>query len=161
MNAIRHFEKNPVNAIILDQQDPLKEFRKEFYIPKRNNTEVIYFCGNSLGLQPKITSSKIDHELKKWAQKGVEGHFNEDPWVSHHHKGKTAMAHLVGAKTHEVVAMNNLTTNLHLLLASFYQPIRDEEKDDHRKGSLPFRLFRSYLSYEAKRYLARGPPHRN
>ena len=141
MNAIRHFEKNPVNAIILDQQDPLKEFRKEFYIPKRNNTEVIYFCGNSLGLQPKITSSKIDHELKKWAQKGVEGHFNEDPWVSHHHKGKTAMAHLVGAKTHEVVAMNNLTTNLHLLLASFYQPKGTRKKMIIEKGAFPSDYF--------------------
>jgi len=72
LNAARHFEKNPVNATILDQQDPLKEFRKEFYIPKRNNTEVIYFCGNSLGLQPKITSSKIDHELKNGQKRGLK-----------------------------------------------------------------------------------------
>ena len=141
MKKVTHFQNDSINAKLLDQQDPLKEFREQFHIPKRNNKEVIYFCGNSLGLQPKITSEKIDHELKKWAEKGVDAHFDDDPWIYHHHKGKKAISNLVGAKIHEVVAMNNLTTNLHLLLASFYQPQGNRKKIIIEKGSFPSDYF--------------------
>ena len=141
MKEITHFQYDPLTAELLDQKDPLKGLREQFHIPVRNNKETIYFCGNSLGLQPKITSEKINHELKKWAEKGVEGHFDEDPWISHHHKGKKAISHLVGAKIHEVVAMNNLTTNLHLLLASFYQPRGNRKKIIIEKGAFPSDYF--------------------
>ena len=141
MKKVTHFQNDSINAKLLDQQDPLKEFREQFHIPKRNNKEVIYFCGNSLGLQPKITSEKIDFELKKWAEKGVDAHFDDDPWIYHHHKGKKAISNLVGAKIHEVVAMNNLTTNLHLLLASFYQPKGNRKKIIIEKGAFPSDYF--------------------
>ena len=141
MKKVTHFQNDSLTAKLLDQQDPLKEFREQFHIPKRNNKEVIYFCGNSLGLQPKITSEKIDFELKKWAEKGVDAHFDDDPWIYHHHKGKKAISNLVGAKIHEVVAMNNLTTNLHLLLASFYQPQGNRKKIIIEKGSFPSDYF--------------------
>jgi len=141
LKKVTHFQNDSLTAKLLDQQDPLKEFREQFHIPKRNNKEVIYFCGNSLGLQPKITSEKIDFELKKWAEKGVDAHFDDDPWIYHHHKGKKAISNLVGAKIHEVVAMNNLTTNLHLLLASFYQPQGNRKKIIIEKGSFPSDYF--------------------
>ncbi len=141
MKKVTHFQNDSLTAKLLDQQDPLKEFREQFHIPKRNNKEVIYFCGNSLGLQPKITSEKIDFELKKWAEKGVDAHFDDDPWIYHHHKGKKAISNLVGAKIHEVVAMNNLTTNLHLLLASFYQPKGNRKKIIIEKGAFPSDYF--------------------
>ncbi|MGK7390585.1 MAG: kynureninase [Candidatus Cyclobacteriaceae bacterium M2_1C_046] len=108
----------------LDHQDPLKHFRDRFLIPHKDSKPLIYFTGNSLGLQPKSAKRFIEKELKVWAEKGVEGHFDapDRPWMYYHKFSKDILAKLTGAKTSEVVSMNNLTTNLHLMMASFYQP---------------------------------------
>lgn len=112
-----------------DQQDSLKSFREQFFIPKSNNKEVVYLCGNSLGLLPKKTEQYIKNELDAWAEMGVEGHFNsENPWLHYHKFVQEQLAEVVGAKTHEVVAANSLTVNLHLMFASFYQPIGKKTK---------------------------------
>lgn len=114
----------------LDQQDPLSAFRDQFHIPKDpEGHEFIYLCGNSLGLQPKSTSSYIDQELKDWANLGVEGHTDaKNPWMPYHEFLTNTMAKLVGAKPIEVVVMNTLTVNLHLMMASFYRPTKSRYK---------------------------------
>ena len=111
-------------AITYDQADPLQTFRQEFHLPtSADGKELIYFCGHSLGLQPRSVAKYVAQELDKWRTQGVEGHFEEpDPWVAYHKLLKPALAHLVGAQEEEVVAMNNLTTNLHLMMVSFYRP---------------------------------------
>ncbi|CAN5909180.1 kynureninase [soil metagenome] len=107
----------------LDQEDPLRPFRQQFHIPSVAGKEAIYFCGNSLGLQPKTARQAVEREMEKWEQYAVEGHFRgEDPWFTYHELLTPATARLVGAKPAEVVVMNNLTTNLHLMLVSFYRP---------------------------------------
>ncbi|NER16244.1 kynureninase [Spongiivirga citrea] len=108
----------------LDLADPLNSYRDRFHIPKDSSgNELIYFCGNSLGLQPKTTKSYIDQELHDWANLGVEGHFEAtNPWMPYHEYLTEAMAKIVGAKKNEVVVMNTLTTNLHLMMVSFYRP---------------------------------------
>ena len=114
----------------LDQEDPISYLRNEFHIPKdKHGKEWLYFTGNSLGLQPKITSKYIDQELDDWANFGVEGHFEaKNPWLSYHELLTDKMAKIVGAKPIEVVVMNTLTTNLHLLMVSFYQPSKTKYK---------------------------------
>jgi kynureninase len=110
-------------AQTLDQQDPLRLFRQQFHLPLVGGKEAIYFCGNSLGLQPKSARAAVEREMEKWEQHAVEGHFHEeDPWLTYHELLTPATARLVGAQPGEVVVMNNLTTNLHLLLVSFYRP---------------------------------------
>ena len=116
-------------AKALDDQDPLQGFRDRFHIPKKDGKEVAYFCGNSLGLQPKSTSAIVNQELADWAELGVDGHLNaRNPWYSYHEMLSAPLAKLVGAKTTEVVAMNALTVNLHLLLTSFYNPSPEKHK---------------------------------
>ena len=106
-----------------DQQDPLKDFRSKFFIPPHNEKETVYFTGNSLGLQPKKTSEYIQQELNDWARFGVEGHFHaKNPWFSYHEIFPPLISKIVGAHPEEVVVMNQLTVNLHLLMASFYRP---------------------------------------
>jgi len=107
-----------------DNQDPLKHFRDQFHLPvDTHGTPLIYLCGNSLGLQPKHTKKYIDQELKDWELLGVEGHTEaENPWLPYHEFLSASMSKIVGAKPSEVVMMNTLTTNLHLLMVSFYQP---------------------------------------
>ena len=114
----------------LDQEDSLSYLRKEFHIPTdKQGNEWLYFTGNSLGLQPKITQKYIQQELDDWANYGVEGHFEaQNPWLSYHEFLTDNMAKIVGAKPIEVVVMNTLTTNLHLLMASFYQPTKTKYK---------------------------------
>jgi len=114
----------------LDREDPLSYLRKEFHIPRdKNGKEWLYFTGNSLGLQPKTTSKYIKQELDDWANFGVEGHFEaKNPWLSYHELLTDKMAKIVGAKPVEVVVMNTLTTNLHLLMVSFYQPTKTKYK---------------------------------
>jgi kynureninase len=114
----------------LDGRDPLKEVRNKFHIPKDNNgKDWLYFTGNSLGLQPKVTADYIQQELKDWANLGVEGHFEaKNPWLHYHEYLTDNMAKIVGAKPKEVVVMNTLTTNLHLLMVSFYSPIKTKYK---------------------------------
>ena len=107
----------------LDQADPLSAFRDRFHIPRHQGEDAMYFTGNSLGLQPKRASEALQVELEDWATHGVEGHFHgRNPWVSYHERFTSGLCHLTGAKPHEVVAMNGLTVNLHLLLVSFYRP---------------------------------------
>lgn len=114
----------------LDQEDVLAPFRSKFYIPKDDNgNEVVYMCGNSLGLQPKITKDYIDQELNDWAQLGVEGHVHaKNPWLNYHEVLAQPMANIVGAKPLEVVVMNTLTANLHFMMVSFFNPTKSRYK---------------------------------
>jgi kynureninase len=130
------FENSRSFARKLDQADPLKSFRNKFHIPKINGKPSIYFTGNSLGLQPKTTKTFVNEELKDWETLGVEGHVqSKRPWVYYHKFAKKALAQLVGAKTSEVVAMNQLTVNLHLMLVSFYRPTPTRFKIITEKGA--------------------------
>ena len=112
-----------------DQQDELSAYRQRFYLPKINGKDVLYFTGNSLGLQPKSTREYVQQELDDWAKYGVEGHFEaKNPWVSYHKILSEPFAQLVGANKEEVVAMNGLSVNLHLMMVSFYQPTSKRTK---------------------------------
>lgn len=106
-----------------DAQDPLRSYRQEFYFPQHNGNDVIYLCGNSLGLQPKGVEAALKYELDHWKEHAVEGHFRGAmPWMYYHKFLTKQSANLVGAKDSEVVVMNTLTTNLHLMMISFYRP---------------------------------------
>ncbi|MBI2722344.1 MAG: kynureninase [Bacteroidetes bacterium] len=116
-------------AKTLDEQDNLKSFRKKFIFPQHKGKDVVYFTGNSLGLQPKTTLFNIQQELQDWAQFGVEGHFRaQNPWMSYHELLTDKMAAIVGALPAETVMMNQLTVNLHLLMVSFYRPTKTRYK---------------------------------
>ena len=107
----------------LDEQDELKGFRNKFHIPVLDGKEMIYFCGNSLGLQPKSVRKYVEQELYDWEHLGVEGHFHgKNPWFYYHHFLTEAVCNVVGAKPIEIVVMNSLTINLHLMMISFYRP---------------------------------------
>jgi kynureninase len=114
----------------LDKEDQLAHLRSQFHIPKDSaGNDWLYFTGNSLGLQPKNTQKYIQQELDDWANYGVEGHFEaKNPWMPYHEFLTENMAKIVGAKPLEVVVMNTLTTNLHLLMVSFYQPTKTKYK---------------------------------
>jgi len=124
------YQNNLAYAKQLDKEDKLSYLRAQFYIPKdKNGNPWFYFTGNSLGLQPKQTQKYIQQELEDWANYGVEGHFEgETPWLPYHEFLTKNMANIVGAKPIEVVVMNTLTTNLHLLMVSFYQPTKTKYK---------------------------------
>lgn len=113
-----------------DTNDPLASFRNKFHIPKNAaGEELVYLCGNSLGLQSKMTSEYIQQELTDWANLGVEGHTEaKHPWLPYHEFLAENMAKIVGAKPSEIVVMNTLTTNLHLMMVSFYQPTKTKYK---------------------------------
>jgi len=110
----------------LDAADPLAGYRERFHLPLgRDGQPVVYFCGNSLGLQPKTARSIVEKELEAWARLGVEGHFEAPtPWYSYHDVMRESGARLVGAQPGEVVMMNSLTVNLHLVMVTFYRPTR-------------------------------------
>jgi kynureninase len=117
------FENTHHFAKAMDRQDPLRSFRAKFHIPTVGGKTALYFTGNSLGLQPKTTKRFLLEELEDWAALGVEGHVHaRRPWMYYHKLTKKALASVVGAKPSEVVAMNQLTVNLHLMLISFYVP---------------------------------------
>jgi kynureninase len=110
----------------LDAADELAEFRREFHFPAETK---VYFCGHSLGLAPRGAARIVEEELSAWAQFGVEGHFaSKRPWLTYHERLTPGLAKLAGAKETEVVAMNSLTVNLHLMLTSFYRPTRERHK---------------------------------
>lgn len=112
-----------------DQKDALKSFRERFHFPQHNGRETVYFTGNSLGLAPKTAMTALEQEVNDWAKYGVEGHFEaKNPWVSYHEMFAEPLANLVGAQTNEVAAMNGLTSNLHLLMVSFYTPTKERYK---------------------------------
>lgn len=118
------------HALALDEADPLKAIRQEFLRPRRaDGSDAVYFCGHSLGLEPRRAVTYVNEELEEWQRLAVEGHFNgRRPWLSYHERLTPALARLAGALPLEVVAMNSLTTNLHLLLVSFYRPAGTRRK---------------------------------
>ncbi|MEO9964699.1 MAG: kynureninase [Reichenbachiella sp.] len=123
-----------------DANDSLKSFRDRFYIPQHNGKDCVYLVGNSLGLQPKSTRSFVEQELTDWQNLGVEGHFDQSatrPWFHYHKFLKPYLADLAGAKELEVVSMNSLTTNLHLMMVSFYQPTAKRYKIITEAGAFP------------------------
>lgn len=121
-----------------DQTDTLFPFRERFLFPQHNGEDVRYFCGNSLGLQPKSVEYLMHKELRDWAKHGVEGHFRAGyPWFSYHHFFSERLAKIVGADKDEVVAMNTLTVNLHILMLSFYRPKEGRYKILMEAGAFP------------------------
>ncbi len=116
-------------ATTADNNDPLQSFRTQFYIPYLNDAHAIYFLGNSLGLQPKTTQDEVLKIMENWANFGVEGFFmGNTPWMQYHKKLLPPLSKIIGAKEHELVVMNHLTVNLHLLMISFYQPTAKRHK---------------------------------
>lgn len=114
----------------MDKEDELHPYRSQFHLPmQKNGKPYVYLCGNSLGLQPKSTAAALQQELSDWQNLGVEGHFHaKNPWLPYHEFLTKAMAKVVGAKPEEVVVMNTLTVNLHLMMISFYQPKGNRNK---------------------------------
>lgn len=122
----------------LDAADPLRSLRHEFIFPQHQGQPVLYFCGNSLGLQPRAVRQALEQELDQWATHGVEGHFRgELPWMYYHKFLQAQSAALVGAQEDEVIVMNTLTTNLHLLMVSFYRPTPQRFKIIMEAGAFP------------------------
>jgi kynureninase len=132
------FDTSSDCARSLDSQDTLAHLRDQFYFPRHGDKDVLYFCGNSLGLQPKSVEPALLHELEHWRTHGVEGHFRgEMPWMHYHKFLQSAAAHVVGALPEEVVIMNTLTANLHLLMVSFYRPDARRFKIIMEAGAFP------------------------
>ena len=119
-----NYEDGRDYAVAQDAADPLARFREAFNFPlDRDGRAPVYLCGNSLGLQPKIGAQLVLDELKNWKNLAVDGHFHSDhPWVSYHRRCAAGFAELTGSRISEVVAMNTLTVNLHILMTSFYRP---------------------------------------
>lgn len=134
-----NFENSLPFAQKLDTEDPLRSYRDQFYIPQVNGKDCFYFTGNSLGLQPKSARSFVEQEMKDWEMFAVEGHFKDSkrPWMYYHKFLKDSLAKLVGAKPIEVVSMNQLTVNLHLLMVSFYRPTMSRFKIIAEAGAFP------------------------
>jgi kynureninase len=123
------FQNTREYAQQLDAHDPLSKYRAEFIFPQHNGKNVIYFTGNSLGLQPKRTKAYVDEIMNDWANLAVEGHFYaQKPWWDYHERFARPLSKLVGAKPSEVTVMNTLTVNLHLLMVSFYRPTKTRFK---------------------------------
>lgn len=121
-----------------DVVDHISHYRDRFYIPYRNDRECLYFCGNSLGLQPKAAKGYLLEELDKWRTQGVDGHFaGRRPWKDFHEPFAPHFAQLVGADLREVVCMNSLTVNLHLLMVSFFRPTAKRHKLIMEKSAFP------------------------
>jgi kynureninase len=133
------FDTTPEFADEMDAADPLRPFRERFHIPKKQDgTDVIYFCGNSLGLQPKTARAAVLQELDDWETQAVKGHFHAKyPWLPYHEFLTPSTARLVGALPVEVVVMNSLTVNLHLMMVTFYRPSGDRTKIMIEHGSFP------------------------
>ena len=132
------FEASLAFAQSQDQTDILFPFRERFLFPQHNGKDVYYFCGNSLGLQPKSVAYLMEKELEDWAKYGVEGHFMATyPWMRYHHFFSERLAKIVGAEVDEVVAMNTLTVNLHVLMHSFYRPKGGRYKILMEAGAFP------------------------
>lgn len=121
-----------------DRLDPLKKFRKDFLFPVIKGKRQLYFTGNSLGLQPRNTARFVSEELKDWSRLGVEGHLHSRrPWLYYHHFSTRSLAKIAGARISEVVAMNQLTVNLHLMMVSFYRPVPGRFKIIMEQSSFP------------------------
>ena len=133
------FANNRDCATRLDREDALAPLRQAFNFPlDKNGRAPVYLCGNSLGLQPKKAVEYVEQELANWKNLAVDGHFHsERPWISYHRLATQGFADLTGALPHEVVAMNTLTVNLHILMASFYRPTTERYKIIIEKGAFP------------------------
>ena len=126
---IYNFENTQSFAKQLDKEDPLRGFRNKFYIPIVLGKECVYFTGNSLGLQPKTAQEYVLNEMEDWANFGVEGHFHaRHPWIKYHEMFPKKLSPILGANEDEIVVMNQLTINLHLLLITFYRPTKHRYK---------------------------------
>ncbi|MFT3757166.1 MAG: kynureninase [Pseudoxanthomonas sp.] len=126
------------HALALDAADPLRTLRNDFLIPKHGAAEQTYFCGNSLGLQPRGVRARVQEVLDKWAHEAVEGHFRgQSQWMTYHEQVREPLARIVGAQPGEVVAMNSLSVNLHLMMASFYRPTRERPAILIEAGAFP------------------------
>jgi kynureninase len=133
-----HYENTEAFAAQMDSEDSLATFRDKFYIPQHNGQDTVYLTGNSLGLQPKTARAAVEQEFADWQEFGVEGHFKgKNPWFSYHHFLTENAAKIVGAKPNEVVVMNNLTVNLHLMMVSFYRPTATRYKIVMEAGAFP------------------------
>lgn len=124
------FETSQEFAQKMDEQDPLRSYREQFFMPKHTDgNDILYFCGNSLGLQPKKVEAYLQQELSDWKKYGVEGHFHaKNAWMPYHEFFSEKLSKIVGAQENEVVVMNTLTTNLHLMMVSFYRPTAKRNK---------------------------------
>ncbi len=132
------FEATRAWAEAQDAADPLRSFRDAFHIPPHDGGDALYFCGNSLGLQPKTVRAAIEAELADWSELAVEAHFRgRSPWMHYHEYVRDAMAEVVGAQPHEVVAMNSLGVNLHLMMVSFYRPTAERPAILMEAGAFP------------------------
>ena len=132
------YEATTAWAQARDAADPLRDFRQEFLIPPHAGGDSYYFCGNSLGLQPRAAREAVNAELDYWGELGVEGHFKGRlPWMDYHEFVRDHLAELVGAQPEEVVAMNTLGVNLHLMMVSFYRPTPDRHAVLIEAGAFP------------------------
>src|SRR5438876_1959052 len=124
------FSADKTFAREMDAQDPQRDFREQFHLPVgKDGKPLIYFGGNSLGLMPKSARQVVEEELDNWAKLGVDAHHaTGTPWYSYHESLRQPTAQLVGAKPLEVVCMNSLTVNLHLMMATFYRPTKSRFK---------------------------------
>jgi kynureninase len=136
---VSDFQLGEEFALAMDERDLLGKFRERFLFPKKaSGDDCVYLCGHSLGLQPKTAVEYIQEELDDWAQLGVEGHFRaKHPWMPYHRFLTEQTAELVGAHPEEVVVMNSLTVNLHLMMVSFYRPTRSRHKIVVERGAFP------------------------
>lgn len=133
-----NFEPTLEYAQTQDDMDFLYSFRERFYFPQHDGKDALYFCGNSLGLQPKSTKYLFEKELADWAKWGVEGHFNaKNPWFGYQNAFAAPLSKIVGAKEQEVCVLNTLTVNLHLLMISFYRPEGKRYKIIMEAGAFP------------------------
>lgn len=132
------YQNTSAFAAEMDQQDPLKNFRSKFFIPQHNGQDAIYFCGNSLGLQPVSARQYVNNLFNTWKELAIEGFFKgDDPWLGYHKKLKPVLSGLLGTRPDEITVMNSLTVNLHLLMVSFYKPTRYRYKILIEGGAFP------------------------
>jgi kynureninase len=135
-------DRDELDALSADAADELADFRDEFMIPPHHSNggdgEQAYFCGNSLGLMPRATRAALAAEMDDWSNLAVEAHFRgKHPWMPYHEFVREHLAEVVGAQPHEVVAMNSLTTNLHLMMVSFYRPTKERHAIVIERGTFP------------------------
>jgi len=134
----QHFEATESFAESMDEKDTIAVYKNEFYFPQHNGNNTIYFCGNSLGLQPKNVEAAIKTELGTWRDIAIEGYFKgTNPWLHYHEYVTPSLAKLTGAKPGEVTVMNTLTVNLHLMMLSFYKPNTKRYKIMMEAGAFP------------------------
>src|SRR5437867_10892674 len=155
-------------ALQLDAEDPLRHFREKFHLPHgKNGKPVIYFAGNSLGLMPKAARQIVEDELDNWARLGVDAHHaTGTPWYSYHEALREPTARLVGANSLEVIYMNSLTVNLHLMMATFYRPTKSRFKISMAEPAFPSDTYAIktqivHHGLDPKEALILAPPRRN